>query len=114
MTNKNKPTNAFKKSPQDMDEAKSRGQIKRRQEYNILAHIRSNIEDRNIISKTFDVIECELEAGMTKNAIEVLKIAKENEKQDINLTGGVEVQKVYVTKEEQEEVKKHIDEMIGL
>lgn len=95
-----------------MDEAKSRGQIKRRQEYNILAHIRSNIEDRNIISKTFDVIECELEAGMTKNAIEVLKIAKENEKQDINLTGGVEVQKVYVTPEQQQEALEHIKKVI--
>ena len=112
MTNRNKPTNAFKKSPQDMDEAKSRGQIKRRQEYNILAHIRSNIEDRNIISKTFDVIECELEAGMTKNAIEVLKIAKENEKQDINLTGGVEVQKVYVTPEQQQQALEHIKKVI--
>ena len=112
MTNRNKPTNAFKKSPQDMDEAKSRGQIKRRQEYNILAHIRSNIEDRNIISKTFDVIECELEAGMTKSAIEVLKIAKENEKQDINLTGGVEVQKVYVTPEQQQEALEHIKKVI--
>ena len=95
-----------------MDEAKSRGQIKRRQEYNILAHIRSNIEDRNIISKTFDVIECELEAGMTKNAIEVLKIAKENEKQDINLTGGVEVQKVYVTPEQQQQALEHIKKVI--
>ena len=112
MTNKNKPTNAFKRSPQDMDEAKSRGQIKRRQEYNILAHIRSNIEDRNIISKTFDVIECELEAGKTKNAIEVLKIAKENEKQDINLTGGVEVQKVYVTPEQQQQALEHIKKVI--
>ena len=95
-----------------MDEAKSRGQIKRRQEYNILAHIRSNIEDRNIISKTFDVIECELEAGMTKNAIEVLKIAKENEKQDINLTGGVEVQKVYITPEQQQQALEHIKKAI--
>ena len=95
-----------------MDEAKSRGQIKRRQEYNILAHIRSNIEDRNIISKTFDVIECELEAGMTKNAIEVLKIAKENEKQDINLTGGVEVQKVYITPEQQQQALEHIKKVI--
>ena len=112
MTNRNKPTNAFKKPPQDMDEAKSRGQIKRRQEYNILAHIRSNIEDRNIISKTFDVIECELEAGMTKNAIEVLKIAKENEKQDINLTGGVEVQKVYITPEQQQHALEHIKKVI--
>ena len=112
MTNRNKPTNAFKKSPQDMDEAKSKGQIKRRQEYNILAHIRSNIEDRNIISKTFDVIECELEAGVTKNAIEVLKIAKENEKQDINLTGGVEVQKVYVTPEQQQQALEHIKKVI--
>ena len=95
-----------------MDEAKSRGQIKRRQEYNILAHIRSNIEDRNIISKTFDVIECELEAGMTKNAIEVLRIAKENEKQDINLTGGVEVQKVYITPEQQQQALEHIKKVI--
>lgn len=112
MTNKNKPTNAFKKSPQDLNEAKSRGQIKRRQEYNILAHIRSNIEDRNIIGKTFDVIESELEAGMPKNAIEVIKIAKENEKQDINLTGGVEVQKVYVTPEQQQQALEHIKKVI--
>ncbi len=112
MTNHNKPTNGFKKSPQDINEAKSRGQIKRRQEYNILAHIRSNIEDRNIISKTFDVIEYELEVGMTKNAIEVLKIAKENEKQDINLTGGVEVQKVYITPEQQQEALEHIKQVI--
>lgn len=95
-----------------MNEAKSRGQIKRRQEYNIIAHIRSNIEDRKIISKTFDVIECELEAGMTKNAIEVLKIAKENEKQDINLMGGVEVQKVYVTPEQQQQALEHIKKVI--
>lgn len=109
-----KRNNTFSKAPQGLDDKKSQGQINRSKELNILSHIRSNIHDRNIISKTFDVIETELEAGITKNAIEVLKIAKENEKQDINLTGGVEVQKVYITKEEQEEVKKHIDEMIGL
>ncbi len=111
MANK-KPSYNFEKAPQNLNEAKSKGQIKKRQEYNILAHIRSNIEDRNIISKTFDVIECELEAGMTKNAIEVLKIAKENEKQDINLTGGVEVQKVYVTPEQQKETLEHIKQVI--
>ena len=114
MTNHNKPTNGFKKAPQNLEEQKSKGQIKKRQECNILSHIRTNIQERDIIGKTFDVIEAELESGISKNAIDILKIAKENEKQDINLTGGVEVQKVYVTKEEQEEVKKHIDEMIGL
>lgn len=107
-----KRNNTFSKAPQGLDDKKSQGQINRSKELNILSHIRSNIHDRNIISKTFDVIETELEAGITKNAIEVLKIAKENEKQDINLTGGVEVQKVYITPEQQKEALEHIKNVI--
>lgn len=108
-----KPRNKFKKSPQGLDEKKSQGLIERSKELNILSHIRSNIHDRSIISKTFDVIEVELESGITKNAIELLKIAKENEKQDIKLSGDVGVQKIFVTQKEVKEVNKHIDDIIG-
>ena len=79
----NKEGNRFPEGDQGLNEAKSQGQIKRSQGKNILAHIRSNLQDRDIISKVFDVVEEEVENGNTKNAIELIKIAKEPEDQKV-------------------------------
>lgn len=112
--NKNaKPNYKFPKGDQGLNEAKSQGQIRRSQEKNILAHIRSNLQDRNIISKVFDVVEEEVENGNTKNAIELMKIAKESEDKNINLNGGIEVQKVFIEAKEKQKTDKHIDEFIN-
>lgn len=112
MANKH-PTCKFKKAPQGLDEAKSEGQIRKSKTFNVLATLRTEMFNRDIIPKILDVVQVEVEAGNAKNAIELLKITKEPEKQEINLKGDVGVQKVYVTAEEQAKVKKHISEVIN-
>lgn len=88
--NKNaKPNYKFPKGDQGLNEAKSQGQIRRARERNILAHIRSNLQDRNIIAKVFDVVETQVEMGITKDAIELIKIAKEPEEKTIKINGDV-------------------------
>lgn len=103
----------FKKAPQGLDEAKSKGQIKKSKTLNVLATLRTEMFNRDIIPKILDVVQVEVEAGNAKNAIELLKITKEPEKQEINLNGDVGIQKVYVTKREQKKVKDHIAEVIN-
>lgn len=44
--------------------------------------------------------------------IELIKIAKGNEDQNINLNGGLEVQKVFIDEKTKKQVDKHIDEFI--
>lgn len=100
----------FPKSPQGLDEEKSQGQINLAKNNNILKSARTLFEAANILPDLVDNIKEEVQSGVNKNALELLKIIKEPEEQTVKLEG--QVQKVFVTKEEVEEVNKHIQDFI--
>lgn len=102
----------FTKDNQPSPEAKSEGQRKASITRNILATIRTNIEDTNLIQRIVEGVSKEVDAGNYKNGIELLKIAKEPETQNIKLDGGVEVQKVFIDKVTKQAANKHIDDFI--
>ena len=68
-----------------INEAKSRGKIRASAERNILAHIRTNIKERGIIENVFGQVEEEIAEGNLKNAIELIKIAREPDKLDLDV-----------------------------
>lgn len=105
--------NKFPKAPQGLDDKKSEGQIRLSKQNNIICTARTLFEASGILHKVIANIEEEVENGINKNAIELLKIIKEPETQNIKLDGGVEVQKVFITKEEKKETDKHIDDIIN-
>lgn len=111
MSNK-KPTRKFSKAPQGLDEAKSKGQITRCINRNLIETLRSNLQDTDLISKIVAGVNEEVENGILKNGIELLKIAKEPDKQEIKLDGGLEVQKVFVEEKTKKKIDKHIDDFI--
>ena len=111
MANKNPSENTrFTSNNQPSPESKSKGQVQRAKNMNILATARTLFESANILPDLIDNIQEEVQNGFNKNAIELLKIIKEPEKQTIELEG--QVQKIYVTKEEIKNVKDHIKEFI--
>lgn len=103
---------SFTKDNQPTPEAKSEGQKKAAITKNIIATIRTNIEDTNLIQRIVEGVSKEVDAGNYKNGIELLKIAKEPETQNIKLDGGVEVQKVFIDKATKQAANKHIDDFI--
>lgn len=79
----------FTSTNQPSNEAKSKGQINLSIEKNLIETLRTNIQDTQLVSKIVKGVNEEVESGNYKNGIELLKIAKENEKQvneNINLT----------------------------
>lgn len=48
-----------------------------------------------------------------KEKLDLLKALLPKDKQDINLTGGVEVQKVFITEKEHKATRKHIQDVIN-
>lgn len=100
----------FKKAPQNLDEKKSQGQIERSRKRNLLLTARTLYENADILPQMIDNIKNEVEMGMNKNAIELLKVIKEPEEQNINLKG--QVQKVFITPEAQKEAEEHIKDFI--
>ena len=102
----------FSSTNQPSEESKSKGQIERAKNKNILYTARTLFENANILPQMVQNIKEEVESGINKNAIELLKIIKEPEAQNINLNGGVEVQKVFIDAETKAEVKKHIKDFI--
>jgi len=104
----------FPKSPQGLDEAKSNGQINLSIEKNILATLRTEIKSNTTILKDLPQgIQNEVKNGKYDNAIKLLNIIKEPEEQNINLNGGLEVQKIYIEQEQKRKVDKHIDDFIN-
>ena len=101
-------TSEYQPSP----EAKSEGAIKANAEKNILLNLRTKLNEFKTVDKVVEGVNKEIENGVYKNAIELLKIAKEPEKQEINLNGGVEVQKVFIDEATKKETQKHIKEFI--
>lgn len=107
-----KQNNVFPKSPQGLDDKKSEGQINLSIEKNLLETLRTNIKDTKLVSKIVKGVNEEVENGNYKNGIELLKIAKENEKQDISFNGGLEIQKVFIDEATKKNADKHIDEFL--
>lgn len=93
-------------------EAKSQGWLKKRKEENILLTLRTEIQKYGILQKVVKTINGELAEGSVKNALELLKMAKENEAQEQKISGNLEIQKVYITAEEQKETLEHIKNVI--
>lgn len=102
----------FTKDNQPSPESKSEGQRVAAINRNILATIRTNIEDVNLIQRIVQGVSKEVDNGQYKNGIELLKIAKEPETQNIKLDGGVEVQKVFIEKATKQAADNHIDDFI--
>lgn len=105
-----KPEYKLKKAPQNLNEEKSKGQINRAKTLNVLATLKTELFNRNIIPQIVDVVEKEIKKGKIKNGIELLKLLKEPDKQEINTSM---IQKVFVTPEELKEVDRHIKDFIN-
>lgn len=102
----------FKKAPQGLDEAKSNGQIDLSKKTNLLCNARTLFENAQILPDLVDSLKAEVKAGETKNAIKFFDVIKEPEDKNININGGLEVQKVFITQEEKQEALNHIDDFI--
>ena len=118
MANRKNPTanlkgNKFKKAPQGLDEAKSKGQIEVSIKKNLIETLRTNISDTSLVSKIVEGVNREVENGVYKNGIELLKIAKEPEDKTINLNGGLEVQKVFIDEKTKKSTDEHIDKFLN-
>ncbi len=95
--------------------AEKTNRIKRekRQREAMLDDLFKLLDKKGIIDGTIDTIKEEVKSGNIKNAIELLKLVKPNELQMQQITGGVEIQKVFITEKERQEVDKHIDDVIN-
>ena len=112
MANKNpSESTRFTSENQPSPESKSRGQVQRAKNMNILATARTLFESANILPGLIDNIQEEVQNGFNKNAIELLKIIKEPEKQKIELEG--QIQKIYITHEQQKKAMEHIAKTIN-
>jgi len=102
MTNKH-PTYKFSKAPQNLDEAKSKGQVNLSIDNNLIKTLRSRISEINLIDDVVNGVKEEAENGNYKNAIKLLEIAKEPENHTtVNINQAVQVN------------KKDIDEAINI
>ena len=95
--------------------AEKTNQIKRekRQRENMLYDLFELLDKEGIIYGTIDTIKEEVKNGNIKNAIELLKLVKPNELQTQQITGGLEIQKVFITEKEHNETIKHIQDVIN-
>ena len=95
--------------------AEKTNQIKRekRQRENMLYDLFQLLDKEGIIDGTINTIKEEVKSGNIKNAIELLKLVKPNELQIQQITGGLEIQKVFITEKEQQKTDKHIDNVIN-
>lgn len=78
----------FTKDNQPTDEAKSKGQVNLSIKKNLIETLRSRIDEWDLVDKVVSGVNSEVDNGNLKNAIELLKIAKEPEKQEINLSAS--------------------------
>lgn len=96
------------KAPQGFDEAKSRGQINLAKEKNLIKTLRTRIGETNIIENLVNGIAEETEDGVYKNALKLLEIVKEPEKNDTTININ---QAVQVNKDDLDEAVKIINEL---
>ena len=95
--------------------AEKTNRIKRekRKRENMLSELFELLDTEGIIDGTIDTIKEEVQNGNLKNAIELLKLVKPNETQVQQITGALEVQKIFITEDEKKETDKHIDDVIN-
>ena len=91
--------------------AEKANRIKRekRQRENMLYDLFELLDKEGIIDGTIATIKEEVKNRNIKNAIELLKLVKPNETQVQQITGGLEIQKVFITEKEQQQTDKHIE-----
>lgn len=75
----------FPKAPQGLDEKKSQGQINLSIDKNIIYTLRTRIKEQNLIDDVVAGVVEEVQNGNYKNAIKLIDIAKEPEKQEVKL-----------------------------
>lgn len=95
--------------------AEKTNRIKRekRKRENMLFDLFDLLVEEGIIDGTINTIKEEVENGNIKNAIELLKLVKPNETQFQQITGNLEVQKIFITEKEHRETKRHIQDVIN-
>lgn len=93
----------FKKAPQGLDEAKSKGQVNLSIENNIIKTLRTRIKEAGLVENVVNGVKEETENGYYKNAIKLLEIVKEPESTTtVNINQAVQVN------------KKEIDEAVNI
>ena len=103
----------FPKSPQGLDIAKSNGQVEARKEFNVNLTLRTLAQSYDATKIAYEsAIEC-AKKGKPDSLIKLLGLAKEPEAQNINLNGGVEVQKIFIDAKTKKEVDKHVKDFIN-
>lgn len=91
----------------------SEGMIEKRKSQNLVFTARTLMEQANILPMLIDNIRQEVEEGYNKNALELFRLIKEPEAQQIDVKAAVAgIQKIYVSKKEESEVLNHIKEVI--
>lgn len=95
---------------EEINNAKSNGKIESSSERNI----RLCLETKLFKVKAVDLVVDDAVANKDYRALrELIKIAKGNEDQNINLNGGLEVQKVFIEEKTKKQTDKHIDDFIN-
>ena len=103
----------FSKTNQPTEEAKSNGQIEKRKEFNVALTLRTLAQDYDAAAIAYTSAVALAKMGKPDALIKLLGLAKEPETQNINLNGGVEVQKVFIDAETKKKANNHIDEIIN-
>jgi hypothetical protein len=103
----------FSKDNQPSPEAKSQGQLNASIKRNLLETLRTNIQNINLIDEVVRGVSEEVANGNYKNAIKLIEIAKENEKQVTELQGALGVQKIYISPEQHKSTEEHIETVIN-
>ena len=103
----------FSKDNQPSCESKSKGQIEARKEFNVNLTLRTLAQSYDATKIAYEsAIQC-AKNGKPDSLIKLIGLAKEPEAQNINLNGGVEVQKVFIDEKTKKEVDKHVKDFIN-
>lgn len=100
-------------SDEEINRRKSEGKIEQSKIKNMLYTARTLYDNAEILPQLVTNIQKEVEAGKNDNAIKFFGLIKENETQNINLNGGVEVQKVFIDSKTKKCTDKHIDDFLN-
>lgn len=112
--NKNIEELTFRNKPQPNPEKKSRGIMEKRPKVNLVLKLRDLIGKSKILPQLVKNIEEEVEEGYNKNAIELLKIVKEDADRILfNQNNTLNVQKIYVTPEQDKAADDYIEGIIN-
>lgn len=96
----------------EIKKAQDMGKIEASKKKNLLYTARTLYENAGILPVLVQNLKKEVAEGNNKNAIAFFNTIKESEDKNINLNGGVEVQKVFIDEKTKEEAKKHIEEFL--